>query len=91
MKLHPLGDRVVVKLHEEKSEKTAGGIIIPETAKEKPVMGKVVAIGTDEEVKDNLKVGDKVIYARYGGTEITLDGEDLIILAYGDVLAKVGK
>ncbi len=90
MKLVPLGDRVVVKTVETE-EKTSGGIIIPDTAKEKPVMGKVVAVGNDDEVKENLKVGDKVIYAKYGGTEIELDGEEYIILAYGDVLAKVGK
>lgn len=87
MKLEPLGDRVVVKVSEPE-EKKVGGIIIPDTVKEKPVMGEVVAIGTDDEVKENLKVGDKVIYAKYGGTEIELDGEELIILSYGDVLAK---
>jgi chaperonin GroES len=90
MKLVPLGDRVVVKTVETE-EKTSGGIIIPDTAKEKPVMGKVVAIGDDEEVKDNLKVNDKVIYAKYGGTDVELDGDNYIILAYGDILAKVGK
>lgn len=90
MKLVPLGDRVVVQTVESE-EKTAGGIIIPDTAKEKPVMGKVIALGNDDEVKDNLKVNDKVIYAKYGGTEVELDGKTYIILSYGDVLAKVGK
>ena len=90
MKLVPLGDRVVVKTVETE-EKTSGGIIIPDTAKEKPVMGKVVAVGNDDEVKENLKVGDKVIYAKYGGTEVELDGDQFIVLAYGDVLAKVAK
>jgi chaperonin GroES len=90
MKLVPLGDRVVVKTV-EMEEKTSGGIIIPDTAKEKPVMGKVVAVGNDDEVKENLKAGDKVIYAKYGGTEVELDGEQYIVLAYGDVLAKIGK
>ena len=89
MKLEPLGDRVVVKVHEPE-EKKVGGIIIPDTVKEKPVMGEIVAIGTDDEVKENLKVGDRVIYAKYGGTEVEIDGEELIILAYADVLAKVG-
>ena len=88
MKLEPLGDRVVVKVSEPE-EKMVGGIIIPDTVKEKPVMGEVVAIGTDDEVKENLKVGDNVIYAKYGGTEVTIDGQDLIILSYGDVLAKL--
>jgi len=90
MKLEPLGDRVVVKTV-EKEEKTSGGIIIPDTAKEKPVFGKIVAVGSDDEVKENLKVNDKVIYAKYGGTEIELDGEEYIILSYGDILAKIGK
>ncbi|MCB2199606.1 co-chaperone GroES [bacterium] len=89
MKLEPLGDRVVVKVSEPE-EKMVGGIIIPDTVKEKPVMGEVVAIGTDDEVKENLKEGDNVIYAKYGGTEVTIDGQDLIILSYGDVLAKLG-
>ncbi len=88
MKLQPLGDRVVVKTTEP-GEKKVGGIIIPDTAKEKPQMGEVIALGTDEEVKDNLKVGDRVIYAKYGGTEVELDGEEYIILSYGDVLAKL--
>lgn len=88
MKLEPLGDRVVVKVSEPE-EKMVGGIIIPDTVKEKPVMGEVVALGTDDEVKENLKVGDSVIYAKYGGTEVTIDGQDLIILSYGDVLAKL--
>ena len=88
MKLEPLGDRVVVKVSEPE-EKNVGGIIIPDTVKEKPVMGEIVAVGTDEEVKENLKVGDRVIYAKYGGTEVEIDKEELIILSYGDVLAKV--
>ncbi|MFH0882280.1 MAG: co-chaperone GroES [bacterium] len=90
MKLVPLGDRVVVKTV-EMEEKTSGGIIIPDTAKEKPVMGKVVAVSNDDEVKENLKVGDKVIYAKYGGTEVELDGKQYVVLAYGDVLAKISK
>lgn len=90
MKLNPLGDRIVIKI-EEPEEKKVGGIIIPDTVKEKPQVGSVVAIGTDDEVKENLKVGDKVVYAKYGGTEIELDGEEFIILSYADVLAKVGK
>ncbi|MBD3166760.1 co-chaperone GroES [bacterium] len=89
MELHPLGDRVVIKATEATEEKRVGGIIIPDTAKEKPQTGEIVALGTDDEVKENLKVGDKVIYAKYGGTEVTLDGEDFLILGYADVLAKV--
>ena len=93
MKIRPLHDRVLVKRLEEE-EKTKGGIIIPDTAKEKPVEGKVVAIGNGK-ILDNgtkvpldVKVGDTVLYAKYGGTEIKLDGEDLIILRESDILAK---
>ncbi len=91
MKLEPLGDRVVIKPIEEEGERTSGGgIIIPATAsKEKPQTGKVIAIGTDEEVVKSLNVGDMVIYAKYGGTEISLDNEDYIILEFGDIKAKV--
>ncbi|MBT3233473.1 MAG: co-chaperone GroES [Calditrichaeota bacterium] len=88
MKLEPLGDRVVIKASIVE-EKKYGSIIIPDTAKEKPQTGEIIAIGTDDDVKDNLKVGDQVIYAKYGGTEISLDNEDYIILGYGDILAKV--
>lgn len=90
MKLEPLGDRVVIKPMEELGERTVGGIIIPATAsKEKPQTGTVIALGTDEEVVKNLNVGDVVIYAKYGGTEISLDNEDYIILEFGDIKAKV--
>jgi chaperonin GroES len=90
MNLIPLGDRVVIKPVEEEGERTVGGIIIPATAsKEKPQTGKVIAIGTDEEVTEALNVGDMVIYAKYGGTEISLDNEDFIILEFGDIKAKV--
>ena len=88
MKLEPLGDRGVIKASIVE-EKKYGSIIIPDTAKEKPQTGEIIAIGTDDDVKDNLKVGDQVIYAKYGGTEISLDNEDYIILGYGDILAKV--
>lgn len=90
MNLEPLGDRVVIQ-QQEAEEKMVGGIIIPDTAKEKPQTGKVIALGTDEEVRENLAVGDTVIYAKYGGTEVSLDGDEFIILSYGDVLAKVSK
>lgn len=88
MKLSPLGDRVVIQASEAE-EKTYGSIIIPDTAKEKPQTGKVMAIGTDEDVVANLKEGDTVIYRKYGGTEISLDNEDYIILEYSDILAKL--
>jgi len=88
MKLEPLGDRVVIKAIEP-TEKKYGSIIIPDTAKEKPQTGRVIAVGTDEDVSKNLKEGDTVIYAKYGGTEISLDNVDYIILSYTDVLAKI--
>jgi chaperonin GroES len=92
-KLEPLGDRVVVKPM-PKEEVTKGGIVIPDTAKEKPQDGKVIAVGpgrmTEEgkRIAMDVKVGDIVIYAKYGGTEIKENGEELIILRESDILAK---
>ncbi|MDB5211213.1 MAG: co-chaperone GroES [Sediminibacterium sp.] len=83
----PLHDRVIVKA-DAAEEKTAGGIIIPDTAKEKPQRGTVVAAGTgkkDEPV--TVKVGDTVLYGKYAGTEITIDGQDLLIMRESDILA----
>jgi chaperonin GroES len=96
MKLKPLEDRVIVQAVEGQ-EKTASGIVLPDTAKEKPMKGKVVAVGDgkwDEEGKNripmDLKVGDKVIYGKYSGTEYkTPDGDELLILRASEVLAKV--
>jgi len=94
MKLKPLGDRLIVKAVEEE-ETTASGIVLPDTAKEKPQRGKVLAVGdgklTDENERVPLDVseGDEVLYSKYGGTEITVDGEDLLVLRESDVLAKV--
>jgi len=92
-KLHPLADRVLVKPM-EKEEKTKSGIYLPDTAKEKPQEGEVLAVGPGKMSDDgkriplDVKVGDTVLYAKYGGTEIKLDGEDLIILRESDILAK---
>jgi chaperonin GroES len=94
MNLKPLGDRLVVEPSEQE-EVTAGGIILPETAKEKPQQGQVLAAGpgrTDDEGKRvamEVKVGDKVLYAKYSGTEIKLDGKKVLILRESDVLAIV--
>lgn len=89
MKLEPLGDRVVIKASVVE-EKKYGSIIIPDTAKEKPQTGEIVAVGNgDDLAKLNLKVGDQVIYAKYGGTEISLDHVEYMILSHSDVLAKV--
>ena len=95
-KLQPLADRVLVKPI-EKEEKTKSGIYLPDTAKEKPQEGEVVAIGPGKVTDDgkkipmDLKVGDRVIYAKYGGTEIKVDDEELIILRESDILAKKPK
>ena len=95
MKLQPLDDRIVVR-PSEAEETTASGLVIPDTAKEKPQQGEVLAVGpgrrtenTGELIPLDVKVGDKVVYSKYGGTEITIDGEDLLILTSRDVLAKV--
>ena len=94
MNLKPLGDRLIVKATEEE-ETTASGIVLPDTAKEKPQRGKVLAVGDGKFVEDNERVpldvaeGDEVLYSKYGGTEIKVDGEDLLVLRESDVLAKV--
>jgi len=96
VKIQPLGDRVVVKPL-EKEEKTKSGIYIPDTAKEKPQEGKVLAVGPGKLTEDgkrlpmDVAVGDIVIFAKYGGTEIKEEGEELIILREGDILAKKKK
>jgi chaperonin GroES len=94
MKFRPLHDRVLLKALEGE-EKTKGGIIIPDTAKEKPVQGKVVAVGAgarDESgklVPMGVKVGDKVIYGKWSGTEVKIDGEELMIMKESDILGIV--
>jgi chaperonin GroES len=97
MKLKPLDDRIVVKANEAE-ERTASGLVIPDTAKEKPQQGTVLAVGPGRrsEQSGNLipldvKVGDTVVYSKYGGTEITVDGQDLLILTSRDVLAVLDK
>jgi chaperonin GroES len=95
MKLKPLGDRLIVKAIEEE-ETTASGIVLPDTAKEKPTKGKVVAVGDGKINEDTGKrtpldvaEGDTVLYSKYGGTEIPFEGEDLLVLRESDVLAKL--
>jgi chaperonin GroES len=95
MKLKPLGDRLLVKPVEEE-ETTASGIVLPDTAKEKPQKGKVLAVGDgrwDEDGERRIPLdvaeGEEVLYSKYGGTDITVDGEDLLVLRESDVLAKV--
>jgi chaperonin GroES len=94
MALVPLGDRIVVKPLENDEETTGGGIIIPDTAKEKPQEGEIVAVGPGKMVDGNLQapavaVGDKVLYGKYSGTEIKYGGEDLLIVREDDILAKL--
>ncbi|HET9059493.1 MAG TPA: co-chaperone GroES [Acidimicrobiales bacterium] len=97
MTLQPLDDRIVVRPNEAE-ERTASGLVIPDTAKEKPQQGEVLAVGpgrradsTGELIPLDIKVGDIVLYSKYGGTEVTADGEDLLVLNSRDVLAKVAK
>jgi chaperonin GroES len=96
MKLQPLEDRIVVRTAEAE-EKTASGLVIPDTAKEKPQQGEVLAVGpgrrsehTGDIIPLDIAVGDTVVYSKYGGTEITVEGTDYLILNARDVLAKVG-
>jgi chaperonin GroES len=95
MKLKPLGDRLIVQAIEE-DETTASGIFLPETAKEKPSRGKVIAVGDgkwDEDGEKRIPLdvseGDEVLYSKYGGTEVNVEGEELLVLRESDVLAKV--
>jgi len=93
-KLNPLADRVVIRPLEE-TEQMRGGLYIPDTAKEKPQQGQVIAVGPGryekgEHVKMEVKVGDKVLYGKYSGTEVTIDNEALLIVKESDVLAVVG-
>ena len=95
MKLQPLDDRIVVRANEAE-ETTVSGLVIPDTAKEKPQQGEVLAVGpgrrsetSGDVVPMDIAVGDTVVYSKYGGTEIAVDGEDLLILNSRDVLAKL--
>lgn len=93
MKINPLADRVIIK-PAPAEEKTKGGIILPDTAKEKPVVGEVVAVGPGKRedsklTPTELKVGDKVLYGKYSGTEVSLDGQDYLIMRESDIFAKV--
>ena len=95
MKLKPLGDRLIVKAVDE-DQTTASGIVLPDTAKEKPQKGKVLAVGDgkwDEDGEKRIPLdvseGDEVLYSKYGGTEVQVEGDDLLVLRESDVLAKV--
>jgi chaperonin GroES len=94
-KIRPLADRVVVKALDE-SEQMRGGLYIPDTAKEKPQQGEIVAVGPGklseqgERLEPEVKVGDTVLYGKYSGTDVTVDGEEFLILREADVLAVIG-
>jgi chaperonin GroES len=95
MSFRPLHDRVLVR-RVEAEEKTAGGIIIPDSAKEKPAEGEIVAVGTGTKAEDgkvtplDVKPGDKVLFGKWSGTEVKLDGEDLLIMKESDILGVIG-
>ena len=94
LKIHPLADRVAIRPLEE-TEQMRGGLFIPDTAKEKPMQGEVVAVGPGrvekgERIPLELKVGDRVLYGKYSGTEVKLDDEEILIVKESDVLAKLG-
>ncbi len=86
IKIQPLGARVLIRPLEQEA-RTASGLLLPETAKEKPQMGLVVAVGDDEEIK--VKVNDKVIFAKYSGTEFKMDGQEYLLMDANDILGKV--
>lgn len=87
MKVKPLSDRVLIEPNPAE-EKTAGGLFIPDTAKEKPLAGKVIAVGPGTaDVKMEVKVGDEVLYGKYAGTEVSVEGKDYIIMRQSDILA----
>lgn len=92
MKLQPLGDRVVVKPKDEDESTTTSGLVIPDTAKEKPQLGEVLAVGPGEfqdgdRIPMDVSVGDLVFYSKYGGTEVKVEGEEYLVLSSRDVLA----
>ena len=95
MNLKPLGDRIVVKVV-NREEKTKGGIVLPDTAKEKPTEGEVMAIGTGKVLENGqklpleVKVGDRIIFSKYAGTEVKLDGVDHLVMREDDILAIIG-
>ncbi|MCF6171618.1 MAG: co-chaperone GroES [Bacteroidales bacterium] len=88
MNIKPLGDRVVIE-PAQAEEKTATGIIIPDTAKEKPQQGRVMAVPESKDSEVTVKVGDSVLYGKYAGTEISIDGNDYLIMSESDILAVI--
>ena len=97
MKLQPLGDRVILKRIDNAEQKTAGGIVLPDSAREKPQEAEVIAVGpgklddNGKRITPDVKVGDKVIIAKWGGTEVKLEGAEYVIVNEDDILAKIAK
>jgi chaperonin GroES len=89
MQIKPFEDRVLVEPEEVAESKSKAGIILPDTAKEKPRRGKVVEVGTDEELAEKIKVGDTVVYAKFSGDEIELEGKNYLIISRSDILAVI--
>ncbi|MGQ0430073.1 MAG: co-chaperone GroES [Gammaproteobacteria bacterium] len=96
MKIRPLHDRVIVK-REDEERKSPGGIVIPDTAAEKPIRGKIMAVGKGKILEDgkvrplDLKVGDKILFGKYSGTEVKVDGDELLVMREEDVMAVIEK
>lgn len=89
MQIKPFADRVLVETEEVEESRTKSGIIIPDTAKEKPRTAKVIEVGTDEELVENIKVGDKIYFAKFTGDEIEFEGKKYLIVSKGDILAVI--
>ena len=89
MQIKPFEDRVLIEPEEVEESKSKGGIILPDTAKEKPRRGKVVEVGTDEELAEKIKLGDTIIYAKFTGDEVELEDRKYLIISKGDILAVI--
>jgi chaperonin GroES len=89
MQIKPFEDRVLVEPEEMEENRTKSGIIIPDTAKEKPRTGKVIEVGTDEELAENIKVGDKIVFAKFTGDEVEFEGKKYLIVSRSDILAVI--
>ena len=89
MQIKPFEDRVLVEPEEIEESRTKSGIIIPDTAKEKPRTGKVIEVGTDEELAENIKAGDKIVFAKFTGDELEFEGKKYLIVSRSDILAVI--
>jgi len=89
MQIKPFEDRVLVEPEETEESRTKSGIIIPDTAREKPRTGKVIEVGTDEEIAENIKVGDRIVFAKFTGDEVEFEGKKYLIVSRSDILAMI--